>query len=604
MSTVHCWFRSGAYSLLGHIDCPQTSYGSLGVVIVPAFGWEDVCSYRPLRFLGQTFAANGIPALRFDLPGTGDSSGDARDSGLFDAWIRSIGDAAAELRAATRVQDIAVVGINLGAMLALMAAARGSHLQDLVLWGPAASGRAALRELRAFANMARSEYANDEPSPPQPIPGLEVAGFLIAPETQRALETLDLSSLPGMEGRRVLVLSRDDLRTDTKLVRLLKSSGCSVELKTGTGYAAMMAQPEEALPPAATGCAIVEFLTEKSQLKRECKARAVAAKTALTQRHTAKPATTFIEVGGPGVFETTYAVKCSSSSMFGILSEPNPKVPPTDCCLLFLNAGAVRHTGPNRMWVEAARRWAARGVVSLRLDLLGIGESDGEANLDTASLYHDRMVEKIETTMDSLRSRLGIRHFAAIGLCSGAFWAFHATVRNPDIRAAVLLNPRLFFWDPEVECHRVLWRAARFLTDAGDWRRLARGEVPLKSIKRVAGTVLDSVRQTRTAAKRSFQIEPEAMAQAWAALERNQSRLTFIFTEGEPLLREMKNEGHLPSGTNSRVRCVRIANSGHTFRPLWAQKAAHEVIDSELENVVHDCRLDSLKILADASRLG
>src|SRR6185295_19330667 len=107
-------------------------------------------------------------------------------------------------------------------------------------------------------------------------------------------------------GRRVLVLSRDDLRKDTKLVRLLKSSGCSVELKTGTGYAAMMAQPEEALPPAATGCAIVEFLTEESQLERECKARAVAAKTALTQRHNAQPATTFIEVGGAGVCDTTY----------------------------------------------------------------------------------------------------------------------------------------------------------------------------------------------------------------------------------------------------------------------------------------------------------
>src|SRR5258706_5442820 len=116
MSTVHGWFRSGAYSLLGHLDCPQDTCGPLGIVIVPPFGWEDVCSYRPLRFLAQTLAASGIPALRYDLPGTGDSSGAVLDSALVNAWIQSVGDAAAELRAATSVRHVAVVGVRLGAM--------------------------------------------------------------------------------------------------------------------------------------------------------------------------------------------------------------------------------------------------------------------------------------------------------------------------------------------------------------------------------------------------------------------------------------------------------------------------------------------------------
>ena len=76
------------------------------------------------------------------------------------------------------------------------------------------------------------------------------------------------------------------------------------------------------------------------------------------------------------------------------------------------------------------------------------------------------------------------------------------------------------------------------------------------------------------------------MADAWEALERNQNRLTLIFTEGEPLLREMEEEGHLSPQTSSRVRCIRIANCGHTFRPLWAQKMAHELIDNELDAVL------------------
>ena len=75
------------------------------------------------------------------------------------------------------------------------------------------------------------------------------------------------------------------------------------------------------------------------------------------------------------------------------------------------------------------------------------------------------------------------------------------------------------------------------------------------------------------------------MADAWSALERNQTRMTMIFTEGEPLLREMEDEGHLPPPAGSRIRCIRLANCGHTFRPLWAQKSAHELIDRELDAI-------------------
>jgi len=64
--------------------------------------------------------------------------------------------------------------------------------------------------------------------------------------------------------------------------------------------------------------------------------------------------------------------------------------------------------------------------------------------------------------------------------------------------------------------------------------------------------------------------------------------VTLIFTEGEPLLREMEQEGQTPPQTCSRVRCLRVANGGHTFRPLWAQELAHELIDSELHKVLRE----------------
>ena len=63
------------------------------------------------------------------------------------------------------------------------------------------------------------------------------------------------------------------------------------------------------------------------------------------------------------------------------------------------------------------------------------------------------------------------------------------------------------------------------------------GEIPLQSIKQVARIALD--RMQGGDENRSLQIPRGRMAAAWAAIERNRNRLTFIFTEGEPLLREM-----------------------------------------------------------------
>lgn len=580
--THHRWFRSGVHTLLGHIDAPETPRG-LGVLIVPPFAWEDVCSYRPLRYMGRMLAENGIAALRFDLPGMGDSSGDALDSDLLDAWILSVDDAAAELRAVTGVKDVAVVGIRLGAMLALAAAARGANIQDLVLWGPSATGRVMLREMRAFGSMERLDFANRDAPPGQVIWGFEIGGFLIAAETQRALEAFDLSTLPARGGRRILFLSRDNLPHDAKLMQALKSSGATVEVAIGTGYAEMMALVDEAIPPTATSLAIAEFLTKDLPQNEEADR---AQEIGLASLGENQPVKTIINVGGTAVSETIYKIKHSSDVMFGILSEPAPNNGPAESCIVFLNPGPVRHTGPNRMWVEAARRWAARGVPSLRLDLLGTGESDGEPTLATEEFYSAQMVEQVAAAMDSLRSRLGVRQFSMIGLCSGAFLAFQTVIRTPDIRTAILLNPRLFFWDPQVDRDRLVQRTVRGLGKWDDWRRLLRGQIPLQSIKSAVRTTFSRIRPANGGQRR--RIPAEALADAWASIERNRCRVTLVFAENEPLLEEMEQEGQMPPHSHSQVRCVRVAGCDHNFRPLWAQRLVHELVDNELDGMLRE----------------
>src|SRR5258708_3147597 len=377
-------------------------------------------------------------------------------------------------------------------MLAATAAARGADLHALVVWGSAAAGRALVRELGVFSKMEIPEFASGEAPPPQPVPGLEIAGFLISPETQKDLESLDLRALPRMQGRRIMVLSRDDLLPDAKLVSVFEESGGAVEVSAGSGYAAMMEAPHDAIPPTATGTVIVEFLQRDWQVRASEAAGDPGAESVLTE--SAGKRTAAIEEAGSHVLETICTFGRSPASVFGILSEPAAEVSSSGLCLLFLNPGSARHIGSNRMWVEAARRWAGRGIPSLRMDFGGIGESDGKPLRDIAGLYEPELLDDIEAAMASARSRFGVRRFVVIGLCSGAFWAFHAAIRYPDVCGAILLNPRLFFWDPEVDRRRILRRMVNAFTDSKTWGRLARGKITPQRIRQAGQVLVERLR--------------------------------------------------------------------------------------------------------------
>ena len=285
--------------------------------------------------------------------------------------------------------------------------------------------------------------------------------------------------------------------------------------------------------------------------------------------------------------ETMCSIERAPHSIFGVVCEPRTPAKRSDLGLIFLNSGAVRHIGPNRMWVKAARRWAARGVTSLRIDFAGIGESDGGEIPGVGALYQGDFLPQVEMAIAALRLRTGARRFALMGICSGAFWAFQAAIDNSDIQAAILLNPRLFFWDPEVDRRRMLRRTMNGLTGSSTWHRLARGEIKAGRIQQAAHSVLHSLRRTRADAGRHFQIPPAEMARALAKIESNRCRLSMIFTEGEPLLREMEEESQMPPENSNWIRCVRIPSAaGHTFRPMWSQLIVNEWIDRELETVV------------------
>ncbi len=574
MISDHLWFRSGPYSLLAHLDQPKTTLGETGLLIVPPFGWEDICSYRPLRSLGRSLALAGIPSFRYDLPGTGDSSGSALDSELIEAWIQSVTNAALEFKAKSGVQRVSVLGIRLGALLGLAAASIGAPVHDLMLWGGELTGHALLRELRAMRSLEYVMYSDGEKPPPQPIPGTEILGFLLNPETARKLELLNLAPLPTMSDRRVMLLSRDGFPAPKSLVQELERCGCKTVQKVGAGYSAMMAFPHPELP-SATRRVIVDFLSEG----RTAKGRAFSSVPIA-------PAGSQLTFPESGVSEKICLLPDASGNLFSIMAQPAEKGSRSEWCLLLLNAGLVRHIGSNRMWVETARRAALNGISSLRLDFDHIGESDGGHHLKVASLFEDRLVEQIEAAINFVSAQIGCKRFLALGLCSGAYGAFQGLIQNSSIEGAILLNPRIFFWDPAIDERRLQRAIVSRMAGAADWRRLLRGEIDRDRVKLAGQSVFNKLMFRERSDHKEPQISREKMSSAWSIIQQRQSQMTLIFSNDEPLFEEMVEEQQLPAASDPLVRCLQMGRSGHTFQPLWAQKLLREVIDAEIERIL------------------
>ena len=197
-------------------------FADLGVVLCAPHGHEELCAHRPWRALACNLSARGLPVLRFDYPGTGNSA-DADDTpGRVRAWIQSIHNAAAALRAASGVERIALVGLRIGAPLALAAAEDMSDLAAIALLAPLTSGESCVRELRALVMMATAKRHRGMQASTR-IGSLEPAGFLYTKETLEDLRTLPLLRSGRRLAESILLLDRPNATPDREFRSRIRS---------------------------------------------------------------------------------------------------------------------------------------------------------------------------------------------------------------------------------------------------------------------------------------------------------------------------------------------------------------------------------------------
>ncbi|HXR14336.1 MAG TPA: alpha/beta fold hydrolase [Solirubrobacteraceae bacterium] len=570
-----------------HLPPEGRPQAQTGVIICPPFGWDELGAHRSLRALAGALAQGGFPVLRFDLPGTGDSGGSPRDPHRIETWTAAVVAAAGALRAACGCERVVAVGVGLGGMIAYRALTLGAApIDELVLWAVPSRGGLLVREMRTFARMADSELvdtglAREEPPPSDADPlaegDLNVAGFVLTAETLAGLEALDLTelTLPEASRRRVLLLGRDTLAPDRRLRALLEQSGVELTVSDGPGYDRTMVDPHLAQIPWETIARVRDWLDAGAEPAGEHADRALAA--ALVD-------SIELAVGEAVIRETPLNFDYEGDQLAAILTEPL-SANEADLCVVLLNPGAVRHIGPQRMWVEAARRWAALGVSTLRLDVVAVGDSDGDGSgyANRGAFQRPEFAAQVRAAFDELERRGLPNRFLVGGVCSGAYWGLHAGLEDERVCGLLLLNLLAFYWTAELGAVRDSRRARALLHEHEIATVLRIIATDRWRITRMLLTKLHGLRRRR---RREADERSHLVDEVVAVLDSMRDRgvqMTLALSLNEPLFEDFVADGligRLAEWPN--VHLERMPTMEHVFRSPASQRMAHEVLDGAL----------------------
>ena len=564
------------------LDLPdQSARTRTGVVIVPPFGCDELCAHRSLRRWARTLAANGRAALRIDLPGTGDSSGSPREPDRLATWTTAVAQAASWLRT-QECDRIVAIGVGLGGMLALSAVSNGAPIDDLVLWAVPARGSSLLRELHAFAQMAGGTPDEDPTmSASREEGGLEVSGFVLTAETVAELGALDLTAapIPDAARRRVLLLGRDSLAPDRRLRSHLERSGVALTVAEGPGYGQMLTHPQLAETP--------NEVIARSLAWLEAAPHASPPDSVLSNGRGAPASAVHADMrsGAVRIAETAFEFECDGKMLVGVLATPlasDASAAPITAVLL--NAGAVRRIGPNRMWVETARRWAALGVPTLRLDAIGLGDSDGDERRyqRTSEFYHDEHLVPVIKALDELEARGLPGRFLLAGLCSSAYWSVRAALADDRVRALILVNLWSFVLSEELAAARDA-RRARALLRSGAWRDVARIAMQDGRIPRMMRTKVRQISRSGTGERdvlARIAIETDAIL---SQLRDADVQTLLLLSGNERLAEDLEADPHFDQMRRwPNIWYERVPIDDHIFRPVWAQRHVHGTFDRAL----------------------
>lgn len=503
---------------------PTHSQSDIAVLICPALTLDSFDLHQPLRVLADGLAAAGYPTMRFNYPDIGDSIDIVNSQHWgkehLEAWQQSIHEAADWLRGSTGARHLVFCGLRIGATLATLAAEQRNDVAGLILLAPVLRGRSYLRQLWIEAGMQNG------PVPPL-SEGLDFDELHLSAETVRLISQVDLRHANLPSGQPIAIFAKPDSKLLIECVEAWTNKGAEVTRIGFEGLEPIIRDYVESEHPSADTSGIIDWLRQ-----------AVPAGPSRIPR-TSIPACAPLR--SPGCIETPLRFG-PNSRLFGILCRPDQN--PREMAVIITNSGRVPHYGFGRFGVEFARRLAAEGVTSLRMDFAGLGDSlgpVGKENLVSALFETDRTPD-ISAAIDALE-RLGHRRIAIYGSCAGAYHAFHAALADQRVGTLLLVNLPLFIWREGETVTFARQRTfpfshyLRMLTNQRGWSRLLRGE--FNSIGLLRGQLDQLCRRVLATPLQLLGLQlgrssSESFASnAMATLSRRRTKTLFLFAPDE-----------------------------------------------------------------------
>jgi dienelactone hydrolase len=592
------YFNSGEHRLFGWLHHSLNgSKAEVGVVVCQPFGYEAICAHRGMRAFAEAIATAGMPVLRFDYLGTGDSPEIDLQADQLKIWTQDVLAAAEELRVRTGVGHVCLLGFRLGALLATLAASQGNTVSALVVVSPIITGRRYLRELRTTRLAASLGLDHSEPPVDKPdarAGGMEVSGFSFSAATLEALAKVDLSTPQSPPLPQMLVIDGATMPVPGGRTHSPGVQGRATRVALPGLVEMLMTPPQFAQVPKEMIGVTLDWL-----LKLPGQVPAMPDRTAgqpISMSNSTGPTNELTLAGNasaPEVVRTERPVFFGADALlFGIVTQP-PADEIRRRAVILLNAGADHHIGASRLYVSMARRWAQHGYVVLRMDLAGLGDSGTRPGRAEDDVFPHEAVDDIRAAIEFLRGSYGVRDVTLAGLCSGAYHALRAAVAGLSLNRILMVNPQNYFWKPgetlqglqlvEVVRNPGVYRQQVFSLAA--WKRMVTGQVNILRIVKIYmhRPLLAAESTLRDIARRLHLRLPNDLGTELEEVVARGVRVVFVFARGEPGIDLLK----LQAGTSvkrlaERIR-IRIIDSGdHVFTRSGPRAMMEKIVSDEL----------------------
>ncbi len=565
----------GVYHPAESFDNPNCGNPSpMAVVICPPFGQEAIRAHKCLLSLANRLSRQGCHVLRFAYRGTDDSSLWSDEILSLNDWRQDILAAKSELKRLSGCASVMLVGLRLGANLAVDVAQESEDVHSVLLWEPISDGSHYLQTLRnnqrEMVDLWHSRVSSWDNEETEELFSSRYQRGLLAEISQLRLDTTKLqqptyvvTATQHSNQTPIETISRDDME---KRVESAEVDGWDKldDLET------VWWRPQSVNQVAAGAGEMFARVESRRWHQQYIPAQVEPgsnSNNSFNQPVECVRETLEDEAEQSLAYRESVVQFGNVNQLTGILTEPDAQTSrPLGAdgrtafapVVILLNAGIVHRVGPFRLHVNIARTLAQHGFASLRLDLSGLGDSRPR----TGKLTKDERVRlDVNEAMEYLNARGLSDKFVLLGLCSGAYHAHQVAIADTRVVGAVFLDGIVFRTRGYFFRHQVmrLFRP-RFWRNAlkRRWLKLQRQHGPALPDEgsKLAEAEYFQVNRTR-----------EAIAAEIESLKARSTQMLFTYTGyyddvcGRKQFREMF--GFAP---NAQVQVDYLAQASHTFR--------------------------------------